>query len=323
MLASGHDENRDYGVSEWLFQEKVDGIRCAIYNGICNRHNTNERVFSRSGKRIPNNYIRSVLSTLPTGLDGELIVVGGNFQDATTAAMTEAIEPTINWQYVVFDNFAQPDLPKLDRLKLAKTAISQWCLANPSLARHVIVLSHKLGTISQAKEFCAAIVAHGGEGAMLSDPNGQYVFRRARGTEPLLLKLKHFADCEATIIAVKLAKYVGYTNILKEVPEFSQYAKLKPKAMKALMQDEAFAERVWAYQGKPKAEAGAIIAKSTEFNHTFSIGTGFSQDLRKSIANKPDEYIGKLIKVKYIPCGTKDRPRSPVLLGFRHEADIS
>lgn len=322
ILASNFDENRDYGIKQWLMAEKLDGIRCAIYDGICDRHGTQERVFSRSGKRIPNHFIRSVLGTLPGGLDGELIMFDGNFQDATTLAMTEDLVPNNLWRYIIFDDFSSPDLPKQQRLRDAQAKLNLWHAIYPEYRNNVIMIYTELGTIERAKQFCANLVSIGAEGVMISDPNGKYIHRRCRSTEANLLKMKHFEDCEATIIALTHATYSGYTNIIKEAAEFSEYAKLKPRQMKELMAYPEFANRVWAYQGKEKREIGAIICSSAAFSESFSIGTGFSKEQRIMMAKYPELYIGKQVKLKYMPCGTKDRPRSPVFLGFRHEDDI-
>lgn len=322
MLASGFDPNRQYKNTIWGYQEKFDGIRCAIYEGECNRHNVAERVFSRSGKRIPNHFIRFVLGDLPSGLDGELIVQNGNFQEVTTACMTEDGQPE-NWQYMVFDYFGEPELPKSARLEKAKELIEQWKADHEGFAfvDKVAFADWQMGTIDDAHRFCQQIVEQGGEGAMIFDMAGEYVHRRARTTESLLLKLKPFADAEGDVIGIEYATYSGYTNVLREQAEFKKYAKLKPTQMKRLLSENPdIAERVQSYIGKPKQEIGSLIVQCGEFEHSFGLGTGFTQAQRIEFGKNPP--IGKLVKFKYLQCGTKDRPRNPVFLGLRHEDDL-
>lgn len=322
MLASNFDEQRTYSNTKWLMAEKIDGIRCAIYDGICNRHKTKERAFSRSGKRIPNHEIRAILSTLPNGFDGEIVVIGGDFQSATTAAMTENCKPNEFWQYVIFDDFSHPELAKKDRLEIAKNKLILWHNQYPKYRGNVAIIYSEIGNLARAKERCAELIEHGAEGLMLSDPDSSYLHRRCRPTEANLLKMKHFEDDEAIITSITLATYSGYTNIIKEIDEFKEHAQLKPKQMKALMADADFADRVWAYHDKPKLEMGSITCRSANFDKEFSIGTGFNKELRIAMAIEPTSFINKLIKFKYMPCGTKDRPRSPVFLGFRHHDDL-
>lgn len=316
MLAGNFDINRAYGIEQWLVAIKLDGIRCSIQSAICNKHNESERVFSRTGKRIPNHEIRKVLGTLPDGLDGELIVPDGNFQDVTTAVMTENLEGA-NWHYKVFDYFIEPDLQKSDRLANAEKALAQWAQQYPQYANKVSLLDYAIMDLQEALAYCKEQVKSGEEGIMVSDPMGVYLHRRCKPKEAHLLKMKHFADAEAKIVGYVLATYTGYTNIIKEVNEFAEYADLKPKQMKALMQNTEFADRVWAYVGQDKPEMGSLICYSSLFNETFSIGTGFAKELRIEIAKNPDKFLGKTITFKYMECGTKIKPRCPVFLRFR------
>jgi len=54
----------------------------------------------------------------------------------------------------------------------------------------------------------------------------------------------------------------------------------------------------------------------------FKIGTGFDDTTREFIWKNKESYIGKIVKYKTQLHGSKDKPRFPVFLGFRHEEDF-
>ena len=43
----------------------------------------------------------------------------------------------------------------------------------------------------------------------------------------------------------------------------------------------------------------------------------------KEIWNNREDYLGKLVKYKFMTTGIKDLPRHPVFVGFRSEDDMS
>jgi DNA ligase 1 len=54
----------------------------------------------------------------------------------------------------------------------------------------------------------------------------------------------------------------------------------------------------------------------------FNIGTGFDAATRQTIWDNREAYLGRLVKFKSMTHGTKDRPRHPVFIGWRHEDDL-
>lgn len=325
MLASDYSSEASYDTDFWLASEKLDGIRCCIQDAYCNKAKAYEKVFSRSGKRIPNHYIRNVLSSLPAGIDGELAPIKANlhakdaFQQATSAVMTMEGEPA-NWCYYVFDFFGRPDLPKKERLQIAGSIISDWQKLNPSFAHFVQMLDFEELTIEQALTKAQQIVKDGGEGLMIANPLGQYVHRRARHTESLLLKLKPAQDDEAVIIGFQEAVYTGLTSVLKAMPG---YENVKPaEAKRLLAANSELAESCENKIGQGKGELGSIQVKAAGWAESFSIGSGFSKSQREAIWLNTQYYLGRTVRFKYISAGTKDRPRLPIFQGFREEEDL-
>lgn len=296
MLATIWGHKNHLANDLWLCSEKIDGIRCTIQSAFCAKTESDERVFSRSGKRIPNHYIRQVLGTLSDGLDGEIAPINNRTQDAfqlaTTAAMTMEGEPD-NWCFYIFDSFANINANKIERLGLANEQVAQWKRDNPKWSHHVRVLPFAYKTYGEAVEYCKRIIDDGGEGVMLSKPNSPYVHRRVRPTECNLIKLKPTQDAEGKIVAFREATYAAEG---KTIPE--------------------------ELRGKGKGELGSLIIKSPEFQYTFALGSGFSAIQRKDIWANQEQYKGKIVKFAYQYAGTKDRPRQPVFKGFRDDADM-
>lgn len=74
---------------------------------------------------------------------------------------------------------------------------------------------------------------------------------------------------------------------------------------------------------KPGNTLGALYVMDMITMKYFHIGTGFDNELRNKIWNERDKYRGKLVKYKYQATRSKkDKPISPVFLGFRDERDL-
>ncbi len=67
---------------------------------------------------------------------------------------------------------------------------------------------------------------------------------------------------------------------------------------------------------------GALAVRDVLSGVEFEIGTGFSEALRQKIWSQQDRYRSQLVKYKRFDPGTKDKPRHPVFLGFRHPDDM-
>jgi DNA ligase-1 len=73
-----------------------------------------------------------------------------------------------------------------------------------------------------------------------------------------------------------------------------------------------------------KNTLGALILSDIHgtFKLEFNLGTGFNDKLRQDIWNNKDKYKNLLVKYKFQPCGSFERPRLPVFLGFRDMDDL-
>lgn len=273
-----------------LCQPKFDGIRALI---------TPEGVMSRSGKLIPNKYIQETLAHLPIGLDGELILANNmtaSFNKVSSAVMRQTGKP--NFRYVVFDCFL-PDLTQINRLNIIKEKLKS--LAPNFRTRYVNTL--KANNSEQVLTYYHNLIKTGFEGLILRNPTNFYKHGRSTLREQSLLKLKPFKDAEGIIVG--LVEQQGNSN-------------------EATLTRHGLTERRYSKSKLyPKGTLGAFIVRAPGFEQ-FQIGTGqgLTDQVRKEIWDNQSDYIGKIIKFKYLEIGTVNKPRSPIMLGFRDKLDL-
>lgn len=284
MLACEYDEGK--AQFPYLATPKIDGIRCLIINST---------PVSRSLKPIRNKYIFDSLSSLPEGFDGEL-TVGSNFQSCTSGIMTVEGEP--DFTYTVFDHVVDPLEPYHSRVERLKSYVDRQFL--PSYL--TILEPTWIYNETDLENYANWCFLRGFEGVILRSPESPYKFGRSTARENYLLKVKTFSDSEAQIISLN-----------------EKFENCNPQQINAL----GYAERSSHKENLVGARTlGSLVVKDIHNQVEFKIGTGFDDKLREKIWNTPEEYIGKVVKYKYMPHGEKDKPRHPVFLGFRHPDDF-
>ena len=98
MLA---DHTLDGGDSECLAKLTFPKLVLPKYDGI-RVHTNGGRLYSRTGKLIPNVWLQKQLSGLISGLEGE-VVVNGNFAD-TTSCLRSYDKTDFDFRYYLFDS---------------------------------------------------------------------------------------------------------------------------------------------------------------------------------------------------------------------------
>ena len=269
---------------------KLDGIRALKVNG---------QVLSRSFKPIPNAHIQKMMASLPDGLDGELVVVGEEFSGTSSGVMSRDGEP--NFQFQIFD-YVKDDLNKPFSQRLVDLRQLKLDGVLPSFC--VIVEQFLISGPNELAAFEDTIVAQGHEGIMVRKPDSPYKCGRSSFKEGYLIKIKRFVDSEAEII--------GFEERFRNENE-------------ATLDELGHTKRSSSKDGLvPANTLGTILVRDIYDGREFGIGTGKGLDdnLRKTIWENKDKYIGKLVKYRYQEVGTKDLPRIPSFQGFRDESDM-
>jgi len=266
-------------------QPKFDGIRAIVYDNI---------PFSNTLKPIRNQCIRYALANL-NGADGELIS-GSNFQETTSVVMSEM--GGSDFIYYVFDSFVRKDKPFLERIKDLEEIISS--VHDPRIK---IVYPVKIKSPQALLDYETHCLQLGHEGCMVRSASGIYKFGRSTLREQYLLKRKPVVDEEAFII--------GFEEQEENLNELNY-------------DNRGYAQRS-AHQANKRGKntLGAFIVRSAKWGD-FRIGTGLglTDSLRQEIWNNRDKYLGQTLTFKYQEYGSKDKPRQPIFLRFRHKDDV-
>lgn len=265
---------------------KLDGVRALVRDGV---------VMSRNFKPIPNRFVQKTFGTLAyQGLDSELIVGDPRdknvYRNTISGVMSEDGEPDV--RMLAFD-FVSQDMVYSERRQHVHRIV-----ANSNNARLQMVQDTKINNIAQLEDYEENALTEGYEGVMLRSENGKYKFGRSTVKEGHLLKLKRFLDAEAEII--------GYEELMHNGNEATK--------------DELGRTKRSSHQaGKTGLNMlGAFVVKDKN-GIVFNVGSGLLMTERADLWETRQTLIGKFIKYKYFPMGSKERPRFPGYLGFRPE----
>lgn len=270
---------------------KIDGFRAVVRNGV---------VMSRNLKPIANRHVQALFGKPEfEGLDGELVV--GNptsptaFRNTSSEITTPGGRPAVI--FYVFDVVIARATPFEERQALAKKKAKG--------APSIVVLDQQLIEDQiDLDEFEAEALRLGYEGVMLRDLRGFYKYGRSTFLEHGLMKLKRFEDAEATII--------GFQELLHNGNELKTVASgLKERSTKKV-----------GMVGRNTLGALKVVGTNGTYKGVeFYVGTGFNDELRALVWANRETWMGKLIKYKFFPLGSKSAPRFPVYLGERHPSD--
>lgn len=278
-----------------MVSPKIDGVRAVVRDGV---------VLSRSLKPIPNAEVQRLFGHRAfDGFDGELIV--GHpwdpdvFRRTTSCVMSDAqISGVIS--FCVFDDFTTPQMPFVERITRVKTRIHLSPLTSASL---FAVKHHSAATVERVLDHEEDFLEQGYEGAMIRSVLGPYKFGRATLNEGSLLKLKRFLDSEARILRVEELHRNTNERKLNELGKM---------------------QRTGHKSGKvPAGTLGALHVQDEKTGAQFSVGSGFDDFERARLWRMRKDLPGRIIKYRYFPSGSKERPRFPTFLGFRDARDMS
>jgi DNA ligase-1 len=289
-------------------QPKLDGIRCLKIEG---------QLLSASFKPIPNEYINEVLTSMvPNGFDGELVLAGNRpFNEVSSAVMSKKGEP--DFEYHVFDYVINNTRLEFWR---RREDLKYW-FKNPCFGGGVVptkgelrlvrdyvkqVKSKSLLNAVDLRTYEQQMLAEGHEGIMLRCPVGPYKSGVSTLKQQYLLKLKRFQDAEAVVVGFE--EQCTNTN--------------------AMVRDElGRAKRSTAKAGRfGTGLLGALVVEDRSSlwrNERFRVGGGFTDAQRREIWEDRDSFMGRLVKYKYQDHGTKDAPRHPTFIGWRHIWDTT
>ncbi len=272
-----------------LVSPKLDGIRCIMINGVA---------MSRSLKPIPNQYVQSCLAGLH-GLDGELMLVEGDYNQVQSAIMSRDGEP--DFVYMVFDSCNEPDmnLGFSQRVKEASAKVAEVRTPRvPVTCLKHIICHDEEDLLGSHDDFSTA----GYEGTMIRSPDGPYKYGKSTVREGYLLKLKNFLDDEAIITGYK-EKMINNNPVEK-----NELGGTKRSSNKANL--------------SPAGTVGAILVDWKGEELSLGFGPGFDDKWKQWFWDNREEQIGKQVKFSYQELSKEGIPRFGKFIGFRTDDDL-
>jgi len=84
-----------------------------------------------------------------------------------------------------------------------------------------------------------------------------------------------------------------------------------------------YAKRTSHMENKvPTGTMGALVVKDLKTGVVFNIGTGYTDEERNWWWGTMGDGQRRVVKYRYFPTGSKDKPRFPTYLGIRNEVDL-
>ena len=267
---------------------KLDGIRALILPGL--------GIVSRNLKPIQNHFLRMRFSHPSLfGLDGELILGDHDhevFRRTSSAVMSYDGEPDV--KFYMFDITGMPNTTFRNRYSTLSA------LPLPSGHHCKIVPHFWVDDPKSLRAYEEKCLDEGYEGVMLRNPDGLYKEGRSTLNQGWLMKLKRFEDAEAEIIGFEERMHngnVATTDALGHTERSSHQAGMTGRG-----------------------DLGALVVRGINGPYKgvgFNIGTGFDDNDRDWFWAHRETLLGRTVKYKYFPMGSKDAPRFPVYLGIR------
>lgn len=272
---------------------KIDGIRCI---------KPEDKAVSRSFKPIPNHHIRNTIEkNCVPGVDGELEIVGGNFNSAQSLVMTR--EGTPDFVYLIFD-YVKDDLSKPYMQRMAD--LKEMFDSNPQI--HTFckpIYPVIVNNMEELEALKAQHLAEGYEGTMLRRLDSPYKCGRSSFKEHILLAVKYFEDGEAEILSVEEQMH---------------------NANEATKDAFGHTERSSHKENKiPAGTLGYFAVRDIKDGVEFKIGTfkNLTDEMKKEIWLNKSSHLGRIVHYRTQRHGRKDKPRIPSFYGFRDPNDMS
>jgi len=282
MLAASQTPDLDKIEYPVLASPKLDGIRCIMADGI---------PFSRNMKRIPNQFIQKELMKLQQhGLDGELMLAEGDFNNVQSGVMSVTGEP--KFYLNVFDNFDLDMFGFWDRYNKTKDIVEELDSPYIRMVEHTVIHS-----AIELQFFWSQCISEGYEGAMVRSCQGPYKRGRSTVKQGYLLKLKVWHDDEAVVIG---------------------FEELETNCNAAQTGELGQTKRSHSKEGMVPADTlGALVVHWNGVE--FKIGSGFDMAMRHKIWQNQEEFKGKEVTFKYQEVSKYGKPRFPIFKSFRED----
>ena len=309
LAATVDDDNVDKLQYPLLGSPKLDGIRVTCHHEL--------GPITRSGKPVPNKYVREVLShPALKRLDGEVLVgditAPDVFNRTQSAVMSFDGQPP--FVYAIFDHYGELNLNCPFSLRVMDYAEQVEHAQKAQVPCTLIALKQvHLSNREELEAYEEEQVALGYEGIMLRSLTGKYKQNRSTFREQILMKVKRYVDAEGKII--------GWEPLYRN--ENEAYIDERGYQRRSSHQDGKVAD--YSMVGKFILE----VLNGRFKGETVKCGSGMNDEQRTNYARLFNEFdksggktsplYGQHVTFKYQDHGSKEKPRQPIFKGLRYD----
>jgi DNA ligase-1 len=299
-----------------LASTKFDGFRCLCLCG--------ERFLSPNLKDIRNKNLAGFLAELGNlcnknhlVVDGELWSPKRSFHEEIKANGISSILTTFDLNipndigYYVFDMMCEEDWDG-GTVELFFTRYTTYSQILHNIPHVIPVLQYPVHSPQEAEAFFNNQLDLEQEGMILRQPNAKYKHGRCTTNQDGMWKFKEFITHDAMIVGVE------------------EQMKLKPGVERTRNEIGHLERRFEQDLYEPAGMVGAFVVQQDPQDgqaHQFKVKPGKGQNayLKTSwwqdYKQHPEKWHGKHIEYRYMPHGTKDKPRIGSLVRFRPDKD--
>lgn len=298
MLAYKIQPKVELGIIKFplIASPKLDGVRALATKS--------DGFLTRRLKPHPNRFLqKAIWSPRIIGLDGEFILgdpTDDPYRRTYSATSTEEGEPQLTlW---VFDNFLVGG-PFTERFKEVQRVLKGRTGTTLEVVEHKVIKN-----LEELLDYEMKALKQGYEGIMTRKPAGGYKHGRSTRNEQLLMALKRREDSEARVVSMH--------------PRMKNNNEAKINELGATSRSSHKANKV------AQDTMGFMIVEDLKTSVRFELGAGKLTAAEAKAAwdeyNKdPAAFCAKhLAKYDFFPIGVKEKPRQPVLRGWRSPDDL-
>lgn len=290
-----------------LASTKFDGFRCLNLCG--------ERLVSPNLKDIRNNNITTHLAELLLWCklhrfvtDGELWSPERSFhmpvkeQGISSILTTYGRDIPKDIGYYVFDIMSEREWENEDERPFINRYLEYKQILNGFANVH-LVEQWRVTTPAEAETFFNEQIERGEEGMILRQPNARYKHGRTTLNQDGMWKFKEFRTHDARIVAIE------------------EQLKLKQGVERTRDSLGRLERRYEQDLYEPAGMVGAFVVEQDGQRFSVKPGKGYDNIMKRLIWQNCETNIGKHIEYKFMPHGSKDKPRIGSLVRFRPDLD--
>lgn len=284
-----------------LCSTKYDGFRCLNLCG--------ERLLSPALKDFPNKHLAKHLEDFLVYCHEHRIVTDGEiwspllkFNELQSVVRSQDVAIPTSVSYYIFDMIPEMEWDN-EIEKEFHTRFSDYLNIFESFPNVVPVLQVTINNAQEAEDCFNSHIEQGHEGIILRQPKAKYKHGRCTTKQDGLWKFKQFITHDAVIVGVE------------------EQMKLREGVERTRNEVGHLERRYEQDLYEPAGMVGAFVVEHEGQRFKVKPGKGYDNTSKICMWQDKESLIGKLVEFKFMPHGSKDKPRIGSLVRFRPDLD--